>query len=158
MSYFDIGDLFYSSGNQDQLKKLQTLQNKALHCVYVHDKTLSTFDLHKKAGLMYLQDRRNLNLTAFAHKANIDCYRLLPPRVKNVRSNNDRLIEKPLARNGKFENCFVYSSIELWNNTKKDLKELRSQEYKLFKHRLKCEMWYNFINFPILLIVHDPNV
>lgn len=149
LSYFDIGDMFYNSAKKSLLAKLQIYQNKALRCIYYEDKGLSTRDLHVKAGLSMLQDRRDANLAAFAHARKLDCYNFVGSRGRALRSNFENILETPRAKNVKFENSFVYASIKLWNTAGKDLRNISQVEYKLFKMRYKAEMWQNFINFPV---------
>lgn len=55
---------------------------------------------------------------------------------------------KPLAKCTKFEKSFVYRAIELWNNSKKELRLIPDFDYKTFKTRIKQEMLQNYINFP----------
>lgn len=76
LSYFDIGDIFYNSANINSLTKLQTLQNRALRCIYYNNSNLSTNELHVRAKLLRLQDRRDSNLAAFAHSYKLPCFEL----------------------------------------------------------------------------------
>lgn len=53
LSFFDIGDIFYHSANKAPLAKLQSLQNKALRCIYLNDKQSSTIELHIKVKYLH---------------------------------------------------------------------------------------------------------
>lgn len=148
LSYFDIGDLFYNSANKNSLTKLQTLQNKALRCIYHSDHRLSVRELHVRAKLLFLQDRRDSNLAAFAHCYKLPCFKLCENRDRLLRSNDTKVLIKPLAKCTKFEKSFVYKAIELWNNAEKELRLISDFAYKTFKLRFKQEMLNNYINFP----------
>lgn len=71
-NYFDLGDIFYDSCRKSCLNKLQTLQNNALHCIYLTttDKRMSIQEMHKKAGLLLLEQRRKLNHFKYDHIKN----------------------------------------------------------------------------------------
>lgn len=108
LSYFDIGDVFYHSANKAPLAKRQTLQNKALRCIYLNNTGESTIELHIKSKLLTLEDRRKSNLAAIAHSWKLNCFDLCRSRDRILRSNDTRVLIKPLARSKKFERCFVY--------------------------------------------------
>lgn len=61
LSYFDIGDIFYERCKKNILKKMQTLQNNALQCVYYNRKDLTVKEMHEEAGLPFLENKRKLN-------------------------------------------------------------------------------------------------
>lgn len=117
------------------------LQNKALRCIYCNDNDSSTSELHIKAKLLTLQDRRNANLAATAHCQRLPCYNFGPARA--IRSLENKPL--PFVNCLKYEGSFIYKSIELWNLSDNMLKQLHSSEYKV---RMKAEMLVNCINFP----------
>lgn len=70
LSYFDIGNLFYNSCSEADLQCLQTLKNKALRIIFTDHASMDLAVLHKRAGILKLQERRNINLIASSHSKN----------------------------------------------------------------------------------------
>lgn len=112
LSYYDIGDLFYNSCTKLEIKKLQSLQNKALRIIYLDHSNYDTATLHQKAGLSTLQARRNLNLIRLVHSRKIPA--LCSPKVsqRHTRSSSSTLFSVPFSNNCKFRNSFVLKSIQ----------------------------------------------
>lgn len=86
---FDYADFIFDRSIHYITNKLQILQNKALRVVYksyLHNANhLSTVDLHKRSGLLFLKDRRELHLLYHAYDyktdlANVD-QRPIPTRA-----------------------------------------------------------------------------
>lgn len=150
LNYFDIGDLFYNSCNQRDLRRMHTLQNRALRIIY-YDHLQSTLDeLHKRANLLWLQDRRNLNLIISAHQRREGFYKLKVPQQNShtLRPAASTNLHMPYMNNKKFENSFIIKSIRLWNQISNDLKETLPSKYHLVKTRVRKEMILNKLNFP----------
>lgn len=146
LSYFDLGDIFYNSGNLVNLKSFQSLQNKALRCIYTDHAEYSTKELHKKANLLLLHERRKLNLLTAAHSHKIPQFQLCKMSNRNLRSNNKLLLSVPFQRSHKFTKSFVVQAISLWNWLPDKLKS--STEVKLFKTWVQSELKQGKLNFP----------
>lgn len=116
LSYFNIGDISYNSANKALLTKLQTLQNKSLRCIYHNEKNSNIMELHTKARLLTLEDRRKSNMATMAHSRKLSCFELCRNRDRVLKSNDTRILFKPLAKSRRFERCFIYQAIEIWNN------------------------------------------
>lgn len=128
------------------LNSLQTLQNRALRCVFINEPTMSVKDMHVKANLLSLNSRRNLNIVAIAHARKFSQFKLCPARERALRSNNDLIMSKEHANNVKYEKCFVTKAIILWNSLDRSIKAIPT--VRLFKTRVKSEMKLNKLNFP----------
>lgn len=91
------------------------LQNQALRCLYKDSLGKSNEDLHKRANLFTLPERRNVNLLAVAHARKFALFTLMGSAIGNglLRSGNKRLLNVPFANNAKFEKSFVLIDINL---------------------------------------------
>lgn len=148
LNYFDLGDIFYDSCKKDMLKRLQTLQNSALRCVFCNNKDLSITEMHTKANLQLLSERRSLNHCTIAHKYNIENFKFDNSKCPSLRSSNRISLVIPKARNRCFEKSFVLKSIKKWNSIPELCKRIPCDETKFFKTRVKKEMMCNKLNFP----------
>lgn len=133
LSYFDSGDVFYNFVEMTVLKSFQVLQNGALHCILNGDRYSNMLELHKKANLTMLRDRRKLNLVAMAHDRNIPQFGLASANERQLRSNNKMLLIVPFANNIKFEKSFIMQAIKLWNGLPENLKTCQPTQH--FKSR-----------------------
>lgn len=129
LSYYDIGDIFYNSCTKSDLKKLQTLQNRALKIVYLKNSDHTIDSLHQKADLHTLQSRRNLNLVALVHSKKIPALSQMKVSQRPTRSASRMLLAVPFSHNNKYCNSFVYKAIQLWNNLPEKLKLLPHTTY-----------------------------
>lgn len=127
------------------LKSLQSLQNKALRCIF-KDKSYSTEEAHTRANLLLLKDRRKINIVAMAHSRRIPHLRPTLKKPRNLRSNSKLQLEKPRSNNVKFENSFIVCAISYWNSLPSMLKVCLDPS--LFKTRIKLELKQGKINFP----------
>lgn len=147
LSYFDLGDIFYDSCSKSMLKRLQTLQNSALRCVYCSSK-LSIDEMHTKSNLLFLSARRSLNLCTAVHKHNIVNFQFDNTKSRTLRSSTCITLTIPKVRNRTFERSFVFKGIKCWNSIPELCKRIPSDEPKLFKTRVKKELLINKLNFP----------
>lgn len=65
LPYMDIGDLFYSSANLENLNGLQVVQNKALRIIISKKNWQSTETAHTRCRLLKLRIRRNKSLSYY---------------------------------------------------------------------------------------------
>ena len=95
LPYFDYADVVVSNASTFLLGKLQSLQERCLRiCLNVHDRN-NVNDLHNRAGVAKLGDRRKMHVNNFM-------YREL--------SRNGHLIEKPrsnIQTRAKAAPCFI---------------------------------------------------
>ena len=66
--YLDFGDIFFMHSNAKQVKKLQTLQNRALRICYSDRPNVPTDMLHQSAQISKLKERRETHLLNFMYK------------------------------------------------------------------------------------------
>lgn len=147
LSYFDLGNIFYDSCNKNMLKRLQTLQNSALRCVYCNSK-LSIEEMHSRSNLLLLTDRRALDQCTSVHKHNIENFEYNNTKRRVLRSSNLITLIVPKIRNGTFERSFIFKGIKYWNSLPEHCKRIPIDEPKLFKLRVRKEMLINKFNFP----------
>lgn len=66
LTLFDYGSLFYRGVNISLINKLQVYQNKAIRIICLLPKRQNTDDLHKNLNLLFLEERRNLQMLLMA--------------------------------------------------------------------------------------------
>lgn len=159
LPFYDIGDVFYHSGQKSYLQKLQVLLNNSLRVVYLKQKgeTGSVKTMHNDANLLLLEARRRLHLLKIAFKMhNFGCLNPLgvtdttsgdnvTPRMK-LRSSNQCRLPNDRVYNAKYENSFMIRCVKLWNCLDISLKQCNN--INLFSLRVKREMMLSKINFP----------
>lgn len=145
LSYFDLGNVFYNSSSIRNLKSLQTLQNKALNCIFKNE-NYSTEEAHLKANLSQLQVRRLINLVTMTQFRRIPHVRPKPSNTRNLRSTHKLLLDRPRANNAKFDNSFIMYAITWWNCLADRLKVCTDPSN--FKTRVKLVLKQGKINFP----------
>ena len=108
LPYSNYGDIFFMNANAKQLKKLQTLQNRALRICLNAKRDTPTNILHRTVQLPKLDSRRVSHLLNFMYK-NRENVKLLNQR--NVRT---RLHDAPVFVTSK-PNCEKYKSNVFFN-------------------------------------------
>lgn len=146
LPYFDIGSLYYDSANADQVRCLQTLQNKCVRTIFGKNTGLSGDELHKKGRLLNTRTRRKMTLLKYAHQLSYHNCNLKDHNTRSLRSNRRILLKQKMAKKTKYEKCFIYQSIKLWNNLPEEIKQLRLMFN--FTTRIKKELLLEKINFP----------
>ena len=95
LPYFDYADVFVSNASTFLLGKLQSLQERCLGiCLNVHDRN-TVNDLHNRAGVAKLGDRRKMHVNNF---------------MSRELSRNGPLVEKPrsnIQTRAKAAQCFI---------------------------------------------------
>ena len=69
LPHFDYCDTVYTCSALVNLNKLQLSQNAACRTILLADFDEHIHVLHKRLGLLYLDDRRDLHLTCLCHKS-----------------------------------------------------------------------------------------
>lgn len=101
--------------------------------------------MYKKAGLLYLADRRSLNQCSLLLLISTSLI-ILNLIIANVVPYVLVIVLR--AWNRCFVNSFVLKSINKWNSLSDHFKMIPCYETKLFKTRVKKEMIGNKLNFP----------
>ena len=92
--YFDYGNIFYHDTNQALLKKLQSIQNRALR-ICLHCPPLTSTDyVHKTTKTNYLKSRREAHILQVAYKRSVN-----PVYIQPVRRHSTRLFDGIVLNN-----------------------------------------------------------
>lgn len=146
LPFIDQGSLFYDSASKETLKGIQSLQYKCLRIVTGRRKWEGTRITQSKFGLLSTGNRRILNLLKYALKLSFTPGNIKEEHSRSLRSNRKLLLKDQRSYCQRFDKCFVYKSIKLWNNLPEDCKKVRN--IHMFRIRIKQEMLCNNINFP----------
>lgn len=68
LSIIDYGSIFYGSANSNHLKRLQSIQNKAISIIALLPKRTNTDYYHDELGIQFLEERRFRQLMLLAFK------------------------------------------------------------------------------------------
>ena len=134
LPYADYGDIFFINANNNQLKKLQTLQNRALRiCLNVALVTPIEI-LHQSAQIPLLRMRREVHLKMFMFKSKTNIDRL---SMRNIRT---RLHDAPVFEMikptcEKYKSNVYYKGAILWNTLPVHIRNILT--YEEFKSRQK---------------------
>ena len=130
LPYLDYGDIFYMNANSIQVKKLQTLQNRALKICHTIQ-NIPTNILHQSAQIPKLIPRRESHLRNFMFKNRSN------PNIINVRNVRNRLHDAPVFTTKK-PNCEKYKANVFyigamsWNQLPVHIRN--TETYDLFKN------------------------
>ena len=131
--YIDYGDIFYLKSNAIQVKKLQTLQNRALRICYDRP-NVPTNMLHQSAQIPKLIPRREAHLLNFMFKSKNN------PKRLNNRNVHTRLHDAPVfitskPNNEKFKANVFYNGAISWNGLPVHIRNIET--YTVFKNTQK---------------------
>ena len=113
MPIFDYNDIIDNLLNQQQLLKLQRIQNRALRIVF-KGKILSVAEIHDRAKVEYLEQRGESHLIALMHnRTKEEKYR--DDTVRTTRAAEAVLLKVPKIKTNKLANAPIYSGSKLWN-------------------------------------------
>ena len=127
LPYLDYRDIFFINANSDQLKKLQSLQNRALKICFSTQPNINIEALHQTLLLPKLDIRREAHMVNFMFKLKNDVRYLT---VRNIRT---RLHEAPVfntvkPNREKFkQNVFYYGAMK-WNGLSVDIRNIASYD------------------------------
>lgn len=147
LPYFDVGDIYYNSANNELLKGLQSLQNSALRLILGRKNWPGSEQAHAECNLFQTRKRRIYNLIKNGQKLSFTGSNLKSQNIHSLRSSRKILLKEQKAKSKKVENSFLYKSRKFWNQIPEDLKKIR--DWSAFKLKLKLEMKQNNINFPV---------
>ena len=134
LPYVDYGDIFFINSNQQQTKKLQTLQNRALRiCLNTRLQTPIKI-LHQSIQLPKLTARREAHLINFMYKYKNN------EKYLNNRNVRTRLHDAPVFKtlkpnNEKYKNNVFYIGAVKWNNLPSHIRNIET--YNKFKWNSK---------------------
>ena len=115
LPYLDYGDIFFINSNSKQIKKLQTLQNRALRICLSSKIYVPTNTIHQSVQLPKLNVQRESHLANFMYKYKNNVLYL---NTRNVRT---RMHDAPVFNISepnceKFKNNIFYCGAVKWNS------------------------------------------
>ena len=134
LPYLDYRDIFFINSNQKQIKKLQTLQNRALRtCLNTRLETPIEI-LHQSIQIPKLNARREAHLINFMFKYRNN------NKFLNKRNVRTRLHDAPVfttvkPNNEKYKNNVFYNGAVKWNNLASHIRNIET--YDKFKWKTK---------------------
>ena len=135
----EYGDVFIHSASKGIRKKLTVLQNKALRCALSKEKLYPTNDLHMKARLLKLKDRRHmhvlLHMFQLAQMPNFKLWKMHQANGVRTRSSKKKLITSRRPSNEKYKRSITYQGPKLWNSLPSQVQKLDS--YYEFKGSIR---------------------
>ena len=134
MPYIDYGDVFFTNSNANQVKKLQTLQNRALRICYNARIYVPTDMLHQPSQIPKLDIRRKTHLLNFMYKNKNNTLLL------NNRNIPTRLHDAPVFKTikptcEKYKANVYYKGALLWNGLPVCIRN--TETYMIFKENKK---------------------
>ena len=106
-----------------KIRKIETLQNRALRCVYKY-LPLHTQEMRTMSNLPSLEDRRKLHLLGLMYKRSKNT-EYVDNRSLNTRQFSDKIVPKvPNFRLTKTGKCPNILGSRLWNELPRDSKKL----------------------------------
>ncbi len=141
----EYGNILYTKSNKKSLEKLQKIQNTALKACLKLDKKTSTAEIHKKANINYLFDRREKALIKFMfHRTKQN--KFLDTNSYNIerRSTTVPKLKIPTHKSTTAKKAINYHGSISWNNLNpynlKKLptaKQLHQKLKTLYKNKIK---------------------
>ena len=134
LPYLDYGDIFFINSNSNQLKKLQTLQNRALKICINPEPDVTVEEIHQSVQLSKLNVRREVHLVNFMFKNKSN------NKYVNNRNVRTRLHDAPVfitikPNIEKYKNNVFYYGAVKWNNLPVNVRNIET--YDKFKSTLK---------------------
>ena len=130
----DYGDIIYAGSNQDNLDKLQKLQNRGLRICINADHYTPVILLHQSCNIPNLLARRKCNLRKYMYKQqnNIE---IVVNRNIRTRRHDAVIYETCIPLLEKYKKGTIYRGIQEWNNLTVYTRNIDS--YDLFKQKQK---------------------
>jgi hypothetical protein len=117
----DYSDVYYSKDTVTFTKKLQLLQNRALRVIYKvalkKDPLFTLPEMHAKANLLLLKDRRDLHMANEAARLLLLGKYTKPPEIAHrTRYNSQIKIYPPKSKHPYFHNSPIIRIGKIWNS------------------------------------------
>ena len=135
---FDYGDVLWSGCSQKLRNSLQRIQNFAIKSILGKKRRYSTRKCFKQLKLLTLEQRREIHLTVFAHKAllnqsskNLHIQISALKSKFNTRNSSKYKLMIPSHRTAKFTRSPLFKMVMAWNNTPEDLPKENIRLHKI---------------------------
>ena len=134
LPYIDYGDIFYQASTKTLLKKIQDKQDKALKICFNLHGYQDEPDLHLRANLALLENRRDSHILNFMyHRKDHDQY--LDIRPLPTRAHQAPRFVVPHYNVTQFKKSLLYKGSTLWNDLPNDVKNIDT--FLAFKEKTK---------------------
>lgn len=139
LSYINYAMLILTLASKKDIKKLQTLQNNGIRCVFNLPKRCNVDDLHVRLNTLHIE--RRMQLTVLIHMYNKSLDMPIPTPHGNgiyTRSSNKILFSLPRPNIDRYRKSFAYMGAVDWNNL--SCEEQLVQNTDLFKSQQKKKL------------------
>ena len=135
---FDYVDVFYGSGNKEQLDHLQVLQNNCLRSCYKRNRWPGIIKAHTENGLLFLEDRRTLHL---AQQGQIESKNSskLKKFTYNSRRSNKFILDIYRSRYKIVDKSTPHRIVSTWNSLPEFIRNFRI--HKILTNILPSILW-----------------
>ena len=130
----DYGDIKYMGGMEENLLKLQRLQNRGLRICMNIQHHIPTILLHQQAQIPNLATRRSCNLKKYMFKQQNN-HSLIKIPVVNTRINKAFVFKTQRPHIEKYKRNPLYEGALIWNSLKPEIRNI--ENYTGFKLYLK---------------------
>ena len=133
LPYLEYGDLIYASSTQQQLMKLQRIQNRNIRISFNLHHFTPTTDLHRLASLNTLEDRRNAHLLNLMFDRKDDPY-FCDNRNLPTRRFDATILKVPQFHKATSKKAVAYRGATSWNSLPPDIRRIPSKDaFKRFQ-------------------------
>lgn len=146
LPFFNYSNFLMHSCTEKTKTKLQRLQNRGLRVALKSDNRSNVAELHIRAKMMTLEDRRTFDILKIMHyriyKPNLGSISTAPPldspRVSMTRARSAPLADVDFPSNSKYLKSLHYYGSQLWNNLSPVTR--RIDNFNLFKGMIRSSL------------------
>ena len=143
------GIIIWGSFYPSYLKKLKTLQNKALRIITGSHFRYSAQPIYNSINILYIDELHTFEVAKLMYQNNQG---KLPSPFNNIFAKIDKIFKRSIKQStskdfyisrfcsNRLQRCMRYQEVKVWNSTPKKFKSL---SFKVFKSRYK----YHLISF-----------
>ena len=132
--YFDYGDVMYNQASQEELDKLQRLQNKCLKICKGYNRRHGTVALHESTKVPLLSKRRIAHVNNFMY-CRLGNPSLIDSRDIRTRAHDAHIFKVTIPNLEAYKRSIVYAGLLQWNNLPADTRNIKN--FDLFESRQK---------------------
>ena len=134
----DYNDIVYPLLTSQQLTKIQRLQNKALRTIYF-GKNLGTDEMHTRAKLEYLVQRRDNHVLSLMMDRSVDP-NYIDYTERRTRQGDAVLLKLPQAQTNKFTKSPLFRGGTMWNGLPTEVRKATTRlELKTLVRRHRAD-------------------
>ena len=136
----DYNDIIYELMTSQQKIKLQRIQNRALRTVFL-GKKLTVGEMHEKAKVQYLAQRRETHLLSLMFKRSFQT-EYVEANNRKTRQSEGRILAVPHPNTNKYKKAPRYCGSKMWNELPFRVRDTNS--IVVFKNRVR-----NYLAIPL---------